>query len=197
MQGCQRARYIVSSLLSIPFKTSSPLSLLLQPFLYLRTTTMLKVTFCLHCAFWIITQSTVTTSVISSLCVRHYRIANWWDKESVEFEGFGNESTYLYLKIWSSEDLSFLYVGTRMQLYSSSRTRLCVLVCVYPISNVVQILWYSAELPLHTNTETQSKTSFFSSLFADSFTRSLTQQLDKNQHSKARMTRCRWSASYI
>ena len=86
-----------------------------------------------------------------------------------------------------------------MQFYSSLCTQHCGLVCVYPILNVLQILCYSAELSLHTNIETQSKTSFLPSLFADSFTISLTQQLDKTQqqHSKITMTRFRHFASYI
>lgn len=31
--------------------------------------------------------------IISGLCVRHRRIANWQDNESAEFEGFASESS--------------------------------------------------------------------------------------------------------
>lgn len=186
MQGCQRARYVLSI-----FSNSAAISLPPNPH-------DAEVTFCLHYAFSIIAQSAIATFIISGLCVRHYRTANWWDNESEEFERFGNESSYLSLKIWSPKNLSFVYVGTCMQSYSSLHTQLCVSVCVYPILNVLWTLCYSAELSLHTNIETQSKTSFLSSVFANSFMITLTQQLDKTQqqHSKITLTRCRCSASY-
>lgn len=73
-----------------------------------------------------------------------------------------------------------MYVGKSMQFDSSLCTQYCVLVCVYSVLNVLLILCDPGELFLHTNTETQSKTSFYSSLFDDSFTTSVIQQLDKN-----------------
>lgn len=90
--------------------------------------------------------------IISGLCVRHYRIAHWQDNESVDFEGFGNESSYLYLKIWSSKDLLIVF-GTCM--HACMHTVLCFGLCLPHIECSVKPE-NSAELSFCTNIETQS-----------------------------------------
>lgn len=177
MQGCQHARYILTSLCSVSFKTSLSTSAAIS----LPTNHHdAEMTFCLRDAFWIIAPSAIATSVISGLCVRHYRIANWWDNESTEFEGFGKNLVISILRFGLLKTCH-LYMLAHVCSSTVPHARSSVLVCVYPIWNVLQILCDSAELFLHTNIETWSKTSLLSSLFADSFTISLTQQLDKTQ----------------